>query len=452
MKRIISSVLLLASLIACDKDDNSYNNFSLSSVRMDIADAQMLALCGSGTQTKSSTDDLSLFKIDKDGNMTAVRSMVDGTNEEVRLVPESIWPLSDEYILCPRITYYRSGEDWGSSDGNSYLINKKSGRMYVIDGNKYPDFRETDFSNQIENGIDVNPRTDDLNNAYCLVKGYSSSGMSIYKFALENFDNITMQKVNLDQFPIEIGNYRHPFEVDAAGNCMTYVRLDDLGEKYILYKADGGLYEFPKSDGVFDYFVGYNGKMYCCSCSDKDWQNKQYKVFPLEIGVEVSYDLAQAVSKDTQTTYNVWYGARIYTLENGFIHALIATDDTNNMLVYNSKDNTIKEVGFLPGEMEDVVGISNNCIYRIMNKSIYKYDFIAEEKSVTPIDFDFSGYAIYRDWDTYNVPQGSKFILGAIRNSDMARLRIEVDMETGKSTVFEDAQDRPIVTLVQVGS
>jgi hypothetical protein len=26
------------------------------------------------------------------------------------------------------------------------------------------------------------------------------------------------------------------------------------------------------------------------------------------------------------------------------------------------------------------------------------------------------------------------------------------DMETGKSTVFEDAQDRPIVTLVQVGS
>ena len=227
--------------------------------------------------------------------------------------------------------------------------------MYVIDGNKYPDFRETDFSYQIKNGIDVNPRTDDLNNAYCLVKGYSSSGMSIYKFALENFDNITMQKVNLDQFPIEIGNYRHPFEVDAAGNCMTYVRLDDLGEKYILYKADGGLYEFPKSDGVFDYFVGYNGKMYCCSCSDKDWQNKQYKVFPLEIGVEVSYDLAQAVSKDTQTTYNVWYGARIYTLENGFIHALIATDDTNNMLVYNSKDNTIKEVGFLPGEMEDVV-------------------------------------------------------------------------------------------------
>lgn len=452
MKRIISSVLLLISLIACDKNSDPYKDFSLSSVRMDIADAQMLALCGNGAQTKSSTDDLSLFKIDKDGNMTAVRSMVDGTNEEVRLVPESIWPLNDEYILCPRIWYYRSGQDWGSSDENSYLINKKSGRMYVIDGNKYPDFRETDFSYQIKNGIDVNPRTDDLNNAYCLVKGYSSSGMSIYKFALENFDNITMQKVNLDQFPIEIGNYRHPFEVDAAGNCMTYVSLDDLGEKYILYKADGGLYEFPKSDDIFDYFVGYNGKMYCCSCSDKDWQNKQYKVFPLEIGVEVSYDLAQAVSKDTQTTYNGWYGARIYTLENGFIHVLLATDDTNNMLVYNSKDNTIREVGFLPGEMENVVGISNNCIYRIMNKSIYKYDFIAEEKSVTPIDFDFSGCATYRDWDTYNAPQGSKFILGAIRNSDMARLRIEVDMETGKSTVFEDAQDRPIVTLVQVGS
>lgn len=455
MKRVISSVLLLASLIACDKDDNSYHNFSLSSVRMDIADAKMLALCGSGTQTKSSADDLSLFKIDKDGNMTAVRSMVDGTNEEIRLVPESIWPLSDEYILCPRIWYYRSGENYGSSDWNSYLINKKTGRMYVIDGEKYQGFSDTDFSYQIREGIDVNPRTDNLDNAYCLARGYSSSGssqMGIYKFALENSDNITLQKINLDQFPI--GDWsKHPFEVDAAGNCMTYVRLDDLGEKNILYKADGGLYEFPKSDGVFDYFVGYNGKMYCCSCLDKEnyWENKRYKIFPLEIGVEVSYDLAQATSKETQTNY-AWDRSRTYTLENNFIHVLLATDDTNNMLVYNSKDNTIKEVGFLPGEMEDVVGISNNCIYRIMNNSIYKYDFIAEEKSVTPIDFDFSGCATYRNWDTYNAPQGSKFILGAIRNSDMARLRIEVDMETGKSNVFEDAQDRPIVTLVQVGN
>lgn len=100
--------------------------------------------------------------------------------------------------------------------------------------------------------------------------------------------------------------------------------------------------------------------------------------------------------------------------------------------------------------MEEVVGISNNCIYRIMDHKIYKYDFVAEEKSVTPIDFDFNTCTVYKDWMAYNVPNGSKFILGAIRNSDMAILRIEVDMETGKATVFEDLQDRPIVTLVQL--
>ncbi len=438
MKRIACLSLALLSLVACNKDDEYRSvELDLKTVRLDIADAKMLALCDKGTKTKSNPGDMDLFKIDGKGNMRSVLWIAPGTTDTVRIVPEVILPLSDEFVLFSQIqTFYSNPNAHYYIDyGNSYIIRKKDGAVFVIDNQK--DFNLEGYR-YIEEGVDVNPRVDQLNNAYCLSTGGSS--YQIYKFGLNNLDDITMQQITLDQFPLSTYGSNHPFEVDRKGNCVT--TADE--KRTILYKSEGGMYEFPQSDGVFNYFVGYNGDLYCCSN-----QYRQYKIFPLEIGVQVSYDLEHATSKETQTNY-IWYGSKLHTLENGYIHVLLATDDTNNMLVYNSKNNTIKEVGFLPGEMEDVVGISNNCIYRIMDHKIYKYDFVAEEKSVTPIDFDFNTCTVYKDWNAYNVPNGSKFILGAIRNSDMAILRIEVDMESGKATVFQDMQDRPIVTLVQL--
>lgn len=451
MKRIACLSLALLSLVACNKDDEyRYVELDLKTVRLDIADAKMLALCDKGTKTKSNPGDMDLFKIDGKGNMRSVLWIAPGTTDTVRIVPEVILPLSDEFVLFSQIQTFCNNPNayYYINYGNSYIIRKKDGAVFVIDQNKYPDFNLEGYQNLLNEGVDVNPRVDQFNNAYCLSIRYDSR--QIYKFGLNNLDDITMQQITLDQFPFSSYGSNHPFEVDRKGNCVTTVDIDGTSEKRtILYKSEGGMYEFPQSDGVFNYFVGYNGDLYCCSFSDKDWQNKQYKIFPLEIGVQVSYDLEHATSKVTETDY-ARNSSKLHTLENGYIHVLLATDDTNNMLVYNSKSNTIKEVGFLPGEMEDVVGISNNCIYRIMDHNIYKYDFVAEEKSVTPIDFDFNSCTVYKDWSAYNVPNGSKFILGAIRNSDMAILRIEVDMESGKTTVFEDMQDRPIVTLVQL--
>nr|WP_321781300.1 hypothetical protein [uncultured Parabacteroides sp.] len=437
MKRIACLSLVVLSLVACSKDDEYRSvELDLKTVKLDIADAKMLALCENGTKTKSSSGDIDLLKIDEKGKMYSVFWIAPGTTDTIRIIPHSILPLANEFVLFSNITTFCSNPNayYYLNYNDSYIIRKKDGAIFVIDDMLFDDGTGDEFDIQ-----GFKPRIDKLNNAFCL------SGSDVYKFALSNLDDITMQRITLDQFPLDCRN--HPFEVDRDGNCIT--RTDR--ERTILYKSEGGMYEFPQSDGVFNYFVGYNGDLYCCSFSDKDWQNSNrlYKIFPLEIGVQVSYDLENAASKKTQTNY-VWSGSKLHTLENGYIHVFLATDDTNNMLVYNSKNGTIKEVGFLPGTMEEVVGISNNCIYRIMDHKIYKYDFAAGEKEVTPIDFDFSTCTVYKDWIAYNVPDGSKFILGAIRNSDMAILRIEVDMETGKTTVFEDMQDRPIVTLVQL--
>ncbi|WP_288206086.1 hypothetical protein [uncultured Parabacteroides sp.] len=440
MKRIICFSLLLLFIISCGKEDD-IRSLDISMVKLDLADAEMLAVCGKETKTKSGDEDLGLFKIDKKGKMSPVVWVMPGTTDTIHFVPQTMLPLNDEYVLFSDIRIYNSNPNtyyYFMNEWYSYVVRKKDGAVFMIDGDRYPAFNH--LSDQSQYAIDANPRTDKLNNAYCL------ADKNIYKFALNALDDITMQQITLDQFPIYYSS-THPFEVDFKGNCIT--SIDD--NRVILYKTEGGLYEFPQEEKVFDYFVGYNGGLYCCSCMNEENYsgNKQYKIYPLEVGVQVSYDFENAISKDTQTNYS-WNGSKMYTLENGYIHVLLATDDTNNMLVYNSKEETIKEVGFLPGTLEDVVGVSNNSIYRIMENKILKYDFVSNEKSMIPIDFDFNSCSVYKEWSAYNVPNGSKFILGAIRNSDMAILRIEVDMESGKATTFEDQQDRPIVTLVQI--
>lgn len=448
MKKLFSLSLILLFLMSCNKDDDGYRELDMAMVKLNIADAEMLALCGNETKTKSDQQGSDLFKIDKNGKMSAVYWVMPGTTDTLGIIPSLILPLSEEYVLFSGVEVSCSNPDsyYYMKYGDSYVIRKKDGAIFKIDREKCPVF---EYSH--ENDIDFNPRTDKQNNVYCLASDYENYGnyedYGVYKFALGNLSDITMQKVNLDQFPVDSRYDTHPFEVDFKGNCITYVK----NERVILYKAEGGLYEFPQEENVFNYFVGYNGDLYCCSYpNEKDYSsNKQYKIYPLEVGVQVLYDFDNAVSKTTQTSYS-GSKSRIYTLENKYIHVLLATDDTNNMLVYNSKDETIKEVGFTPGTLEDVVGVSNNSIYRIMDNKIFKYDFVSDQKSITPIDFDFSSCSVYKKWSAYNVPNGSKFILGAIRNSDMAKLRIEVDMESGKATVFEDMQDRPIVTLVQI--
>lgn len=445
MKKIFSLSLILLFLMSCNKDDNGYRELDMAMVKLNIADAEMLALCGNETKTKSDQGNYDLFKIDKNGKMSVVYWVVPGTTDTLHIVPNLILPLSEEYVLFSGINIFSDNPNsnyYINSYGDSYVIRKKDGAVFKIDGNKYYDFQNLDYGNSFEIENDLNPRTDKLNNAYCLAGG--SSLESVYKFALGSLSDVTMQKVNLDQFPIDSWS-AHPFEVDFKGNCITSVKND----RVILYKAEGGLYEFPQEENVFDYFVGYNGDFYCCSSLNGDSRNNEYKIYPLEVGVQVLYDFDNAVSKTTQTNYS-GSEPHIHTLENGYIHVLQASDNTNNMLVYNSKEETIKEVGFTPGTLEDVVGVSNNSIYRIMDNKIYKYDFVSDEKDITPINFDFSSCSVYKKWSAYNVPNGSKFILGAIRNSDMAKLRIEVDMESGKATVFEDMQDRPIVTLIQI--
>ena len=110
----------------------------LKTVRLDIADAKMLVLCDKGTKTKSNPGDMDLFKIDGKGNMRSVLWIAPGTTDTVRIVPEVILPLSDEFVLFSQIqTFYSNPNAHYYIDyGNSYIIRKKDGAVFVIDNQK----------------------------------------------------------------------------------------------------------------------------------------------------------------------------------------------------------------------------------------------------------------------------------------------------------------------------
>lgn len=199
MKKFFSLSLILLFLMSCNKDDNGYRELDMAMVKLNIADAEILALCGNETKTKSDQQGSDLFKIDKNGKMSAVFWVVPGTTDTLSIVPNLILPLSEEYVLFSGIEVACNNPDshyYINSYGDSYVIRKKDGAVFKIDGYKYPDFQNLYYAYYYADDKDLNPRTDKLNNAYCLA-GDNNSSRSVYKFALGSLSDITMQKVNL---------------------------------------------------------------------------------------------------------------------------------------------------------------------------------------------------------------------------------------------------------------
>lgn len=460
MKKYLCMMLALATLSGC-KDDFNGQEWATSAVtKIDITGAQMLALTGNDMRTRAGADDLGFYKVNENGDLEAVYTFEteDGKEmkSEVQLVPSMILPLSDDYVFLVDCSAQNS-EGGNFIWGLNYIVRKSDGAVFYIEENDILYGGMSTYDWGYPENSDIMPRTDLNNNSYFI--GYNYDGNEVvYKLALNSAsNNLKIQQVSLDQFYLRHGttgtNRMHPFEVDAVGNCITTADIyyeNSSDPKVILYKANGGIYEMPKDAGVFDYFVGYDGRMCCWSYLDDNYPYS-YKAFPLEIGANVEYDIKNATSIDSSIgRYNL---SRPYTLENKYIHVLCTVNENetqNQMLVYNSKENTLREITCMEGEMSEAIGYNRNSIYRIMGNQIYEYNFDSNQEKLIPIDYDLNSCTAYQSWKAYNVAQGSKFILCAIRNSDMAILRIEVDMATGKTTVHEDSQEKKIISLVQI--
>lgn len=464
MKRFLYIALVFALCVSCKDEVDPYSSdWGKSTItKIDITNAKMLVLTGNDLQSKATADNLGFYKLDEEGNLEAVYTYVMEDGKEVKskvlLVPQSIFPLSKEYVLLSRCAaQFEDGTQrlWGLS----YIVRKNDGAIFYTDDpilNKIRTYEEIDY----QENSDILPRTDQNGYTY-FIAGNEENDDVIYKMGLNRISNgLEIQQVSLDQFILRhgtTGTFRlHPFEIDPKGNCITTSEVhyeNSYKDKVILYKADGGIFEFPESAGVFEYFIGYDGQMYGWSALGDSYPYT-YKVFPIEIGTDVTYDLENAPTLTSDMPLADLCISYPYTLENNYIHILFSIEKTetqNKMLVYNSKENTLKEIVCLEGKMSTAIGHSRNSIYRIMGNQIYEYNFDSNQERLIPIDYDLNSCTAYKSWQVYNAEAGGKFILCAVRNSDQALLRIEVDMATGKTTTFEDPQEQRIISLVQVG-
>lgn len=152
MKKLFLLAFALCALVACKQDQLPDANNYLKFDRVDLAGAEYLTVLQDGTQrggtgSKSTDGSAGLFKIDKDGNMTAVACYFSYSKDEngntvsqevrtdVKVVPSQIYRLGNgEYLYFSDCAFYDAQGTliYAYNLSRSYLIRTKDGSVFDI--------------------------------------------------------------------------------------------------------------------------------------------------------------------------------------------------------------------------------------------------------------------------------------------------------------------------------
>lgn len=148
MNKFFLLAFALCALVACKQDGLSDANNNLKFDRVDLSGAEYLTVLNGGAVGKSTDGSSGLFKIDKDGNMTAVACYFTyGTDEngnkvsqevrtDVKVVPLRIDRLGNgEYLRFLGCMFFDTqGEQIFANRLPSYLIRTKDGAVFDLSG------------------------------------------------------------------------------------------------------------------------------------------------------------------------------------------------------------------------------------------------------------------------------------------------------------------------------
>lgn len=456
---------------------------------LDIADAKYLSLVGGSDASRAAGESPALFKMDADGNMSAVvltcTEEEDGTvkrqRTDIRVIPSDIIPLTEAYTYLHDCDFvdeegqpfpmymYASYESEGWSRFN-LLVRNADGRIFYIPSaahryfDNLPSYQENSMS-----------QLDGAGNLYLYC--WDNSGSKMIAVTTQENGEVVVRQLNPDTLMLH--NQSGEFFVLNNGTVVMLSGYDE-SEHLVLY-PDGG-FEFlsmdsdaedPEAVATHSRLVKLGDELYSFVVSRRYEEGKpfDYRVFLqslrvgatygdweyledvntlLESGTDYSTDPADPAYLPWAARLSWWWNAALteflplfetsqwYLFNYGFAidkqleQLRIWSDEERGRMILPRSDNTYAGRAWSTFDVEN---------------GIRWFDVETFESGEVRFDNPDAGApAIWNEWRE-NIP-GGEIVRTGIRQTDGKPVICTIRIDTGRVTVSVLEDDRPVVALV----
>ncbi len=219
MKKFLSVVAIIMAIIAlnsCSKDGHGPDYAKMRVSRMDIAGAKAVGFIDSSTGSRAEAVSSGLYKIDANGNISAVAVYFtedeDGNQtkheSEVRMVFADMANVGNDYIYFSSCRFSDKNGELINGLPYKILVRKTDGKMWNLD----EEHTGVNFLTIVENEYGLKPWQfyQDYNGTLYYADRSGSRTENIYKFNLKT-EPATIEQVTANR---EIGS---PYSVDSNG-------------------------------------------------------------------------------------------------------------------------------------------------------------------------------------------------------------------------------------------
>ena len=476
MKKLFLAVLIgIVGLASCSKDDPDNQTQNLRWSRVDLTGAKYLVLSESPV-SKSTGAPSDVFKVDENGNMTAVVFYFTYDNNgnsqqartDVKVVPQKISSYDGGQYMLFHDCYIRDEQGQNihlPHYGGSYnfLIRRKDGAVFHIPYSEQGKFPATNskYTAKVDHNGDLFVCKSSViskveaKDGQTYLRQITPNGMGAAQFMLTDQTDVL-----LGGFGIADNTF------DQANGTVFY---PNGGFESIQFYTLPGYYEDRHEYSSYTLFQdGNQVKLFECSTVIRDPTIVEC-VSTITIGIrDVNFSTTPPVTLSNEYTYSKTWTENRYVSFWGYSAAISCKNhfiltyggryspEDVELLVCDRSDKSMRivtptqfpepEVSYGEHPLEDRM-INNTLFYlNTTTRIIQKYDF--ETLTYSEVQYDDSSVGQYVQLGIslgYNA-----YIINGVRNSDGRSVVIEINHSTGavKTTVAPD--ERTITELIQL--
>lgn len=474
MKKLFLAVLIgIMGLASCSKDDPGNQTQNLRWSRVDLTGAKYLVLSESPV-SKSTGAPSDVFKVDENGNMTAVVFYFTYDNNgnsqqartDVKVVPQKISSYDGGQYMLFHDCYIRDEQGqnihlphYGGS--YSFLIRRKDGAVFHIPYSEKDKFPATNskYTAKVDHNGDLFVCSSSViskveaKEGQTYLRQITPNGMGAAQFMLTDQTDVL-----LGGFGIADNTFESPHGT---------VFYPNGGFEEILFERANYDYYEDRYEGYANILFqdGNQVKKFECRTVIRDPIGEPVSTITLGIR-DVNFPTTPPVMFSNEYTYNktwteneygsLWVFGASVSCKNHFIliHGGRYSPEDIELLVCDRTDKSMRfvtptqfpELAYGDHPLEESM-IDNTLFYlNTTTRTIQKYNF--ETLTYSEVQYDDSSVGQYVQLGIslgYNA-----YIINGVRNSDGRSVVIEIDHSTGavKTTVAPD--ERKITELIQL--